>query len=418
MSRRTMQGAVKGFARAKPDAPNQAEASSSPEPPMSLPSTPAKSTARSRDAVIAASDDDGDGGSSSDDSLEDLATILGTRRPDPPSQPVRSVANKPTGTPRAKRTALELPSSPLTLNPKIHKFDISALAKAARLDDAISASSARAKAANEDMARQSSGVSRKPLAYGSSSEDDEDDRALVEVVTDNAGDDAHKVLRAVKRAEQGGKHARYCFFDSDYTVPPCAKSPTKIRGPWKILTQGNVAEREQNVVSGLPQILISKVGQLPDALFDWMLDEICVQESSLLRLEYCSLAAQCASQVETHITPERLDQMLFRLGASPELTIKDSALPMLRISEEPYLERDWACLSSFLSLTAAIASSLSVTTIVYTTQVLLRMSMDPVVLQTPGILLDYQGAIASLLRAIPFASWDGFVSVDNIMLSC
>jgi hypothetical protein len=379
---------------------------------MSSPNTPAKSAVRPRDAIIAASDDEGDDGSTSDDSLEDLATILGTRRPDPPSQPIRSTANPTTGTPRAKRTALELPSSPLTLNPKVHKFDLNALAKAARLDDAISASSARAKAATEDMARQNTAASKKSLVYGSSDDEDEEDRALVGVVTDNAGDDAHKVLRAVKRAEQGGTHARYCFFATQYTLPTSTKPPVKIRGPWRILTQGNAAEREDNMASGLPQTLITQLGQLPDEMFEWMLDEICVQESALLRLEYCNLVAQSPSQVETLVTPQRLDHMVFRLGASPELNVKTSALSMMKVAEDPYADRDWSCLTSFLFLLGSIASSLSVMTITHASQVLLRMSMDPVILQAPGLLEEYRSAIAALVNAIPLASWDAFVSHD------
>jgi hypothetical protein len=300
----------------------------------------------------------------------------------------------------------------LTLNPKVHKFDINALAKAARLDDAISASSARAKAAAESMARQDAAAASKPgkeADYGSSDED-EDDRAFVGVVTDNAGDDAHKVLRAVRRAEHGGSHTRYCFFDTTYTVPE-SNTPPKIRGPWRILTQGDVLEREQNIASGLPQTLIDATGELPTKLFEWLLDEICIHDSSLLRTEYCNLVAQCPpDQIEELITPEKLEKLMFRLGASQELQVTNAALSPTKQSDDPYSGRDWACLSTFMTLISSVASSLSLETATYAAQVFLRLSVDPLILQGPGLLAEFQEAIGGLLNSMVSSTWDSFVS--------
>lgn len=387
---------------------------SSPGPPSSPPSTPTKPIVRPHEDVIAASDDEGEDDSDSDDSLEDLSTILGTRRPalaEAGRKPAARDRMSTTETPRAKRTALTLPSSPLTLNPKVHKFDIKALAKAAQVDDAISASSERAKAALESMERQDAAAahrSRKDTGFGSSDEDG-DDQALVGVVTDNAGDDAHKVLRAVRRTEHGGAHTRYCFFETTYTSPE-STAPPKIRGPWKILTQGDVPEREQSIASGLPHTLLEATGEIPAEVFEWMLDEICVQSSSLLRMEYCNLMSQSPHpQIEKLLTLERLDELLFRLGASKELQVKDAPLRLIKESNDPYAERDWDCLSSFIVLMSSVGSSLGRGVAAYAAQVFLRLSMDPLILQCPGLLVEYQRAIICLLNAIHSSDWDSFV---------
>jgi hypothetical protein len=303
----------------------------------------------------------------------------------------------------------------LTLNPKVHKFDFKALANAARLDDAISAKSARADAVAKSVARRAaaSAEESQKTTHCDSSDEDGEDRALVGVVTDNAGDDAHKVLRAVRRAEPGGTHTRYCFFDTAHTVPE-SQAPPKTKGPWKILTQGTLPEREQHIISGLPQTMMEMNTEITNQLFDWMLDEVCVQSSSICRSEYCNLLAQCPPlQIEERITPPRLAQLFLRLGASSELQIKDAELPLRKQIEDPYSGQEWACLSSLMRLIGSVATSLSLASIRYAAQTFLRLSIDPIVLQAPGLLVDYQEAVTSILNAIPYSIWDSFVRSEH-----
>jgi hypothetical protein len=363
--------------------------------------------------VIAASDDEDEGLDDSDDSLADLSTILGTKRPPaagPVKQSVSTVKSNAQLTPRAKRTALMLPTSPLTLNPKVHKFDIKALEKAALLDDAINASSARAKAAAENMAKQESTITRhaRKSVDESSSDMDDEERALVGVVTDNAGGDAHKVLRAVRRAEHRGAHLRYCFFDTKYSIPK-SSAPPKLTGPWKILSKGTMLEREQNISSGLLQTLLDATGEVPAELFDWMLDEVCVQESSIFRTQYCNLIAQCPTQVQSRVTPERLEKLFLRSGASQDLQVKNSALMLAQHNDDPYSDRSWACLADLLALLDSIGGDMNLLAATYAAQTLLRLSIDPVIIEAPGLLVEYQNAISMLLSRV-YSSWDTFVS--------
>ncbi|KAJ4254331.1 hypothetical protein NW762_009923 [Fusarium torreyae] len=372
----------------------------SPEPPSSpldqKTTTPVKKTVPlSRDREIQASDDEDDFGSSSDDSLEDLSTIIGRGRP---GKATRSLVRNPFATPRAKRTAVEFHASPLAIIPK-HKFDLKALAKDARQDDATNASSMRAKAFSELDASKDERMETDVASRG----------VMEDIVKNNTSQDAQKVMRAVQRAEPGQSQLRYCFFSETYTPPTPKAAPKKFnKGPWRLLTQGDPQTREQHLASGLPLTLIHLQGGLPDEIFEWILSELCTQKSNLVGQEYRNLLSSCPEQTERLITPQRLEQLFYRLGASPELEQQGSELNILKPSIEPYEGRDWLPLNYFLSLLTAISPYLSQESVVYAAQALLRMSMDKFLIYDINLLVTYETTIGALLEAIPQPSWDTF----------
>ncbi|KAM0243504.1 hypothetical protein ACHAPO_000354 [Fusarium lateritium] len=375
--------------------------SSTPDPPSSYPpeqkaTTPVKKTVSpTPNRVIQASDDEDDFGSSSDDSLEDLSTIIGRGRPAKATQsPVRNLF----ATPKAKRTAVEFHTSPLAIISK-HKFDLKALAKDARQDDAITASSMRAKALSNlddqaDVQMTIDGTSRDVMEG---------------IVKSNTAQDAQKVMRAVKRSETGQSELRYCFFSKDYAIPPPSPAPKKFnKGHWRLLTQGDYKTREQHLASGVPLTLLQLQGGLPEELFDWILNDLCAQKSSLVRQEYCNLLSNCTDLIEPRITPRRLEELMYHFGASPELGQCDSELNISKPGAEPYEGRDWSPLSSFLSLLTAVSPYMPEDSIVYASQALLRMSMDKFLVYDINLLTTYEITIGTLLEAIPQPSWDAF----------
>lgn len=402
MSQKGQNGNILNFFRPLPtQSPRASQTSAArpsplPPPPSSSPvpsqrNTPVKPAGRRLE--IGASDDDD--GSSSDDSLEDLSTLIGRSRPSNPVPTSAKPLNDPYATPRAKRTAVAFYASPLAFMPK-HKFDMKALAKDALQDDATNLSSLRVKAAQE------SDDEELPFEKG---------EAFVDIVKDNGGPDAKKVLRAVQRAEPGQAELRYCFFDQNYKVPASSPAPKKARtGPWRLLTEGDVTTREQHLVSGLPHMILSKTGGLPDELFQWILDELCVQKSFVMRQEYYNLIATCPEQVEHLLTPERLEDLFIRLGATEELKDKSVELAVSSSDDVPYQGRDWACLQSFLILLGLIATHLSLSSVTYATQTLLRMSMDRALICSIDTLAEYEYTIQRLVEAVPMPSWASFVS--------
>ncbi|KAL6889245.1 hypothetical protein HDV57DRAFT_514175 [Trichoderma longibrachiatum] len=363
-----------------------------PSSPLSYKATPIRKKPPPQE-IRDSDDDEGSDGGYSDDSLEDLTALIGRGRP----SAAPSGNNQPAfSTPRAKRTATGPFVSPLTNIPK-HRFDIKALANDARRDNAINASCWKAKASTD--------VSEP----ASPRRGDDFDSAFTDIVKEKSGQDAHKVLRAVQRAEPIQSQARFCFFNSEYRVPPSSPVPKLPKGsPWNLLTQGNSAARERNLTSGMPQTMLAKNGGLPDAVFEWMLDELCIQKSSLVRREYCEMIHSCPDQVERLLTPERLEALFLRLGATDDIRSWDHEVAVSKPSQEPYQDHDWSNLESVLVLLGMIASHLSVDSAIYAARTLLRLSIDKVLIYNTDLLMAYEEAIQSLANAIPSSSWDSF----------
>ncbi|PHH63535.1 hypothetical protein CDD81_5722 [Ophiocordyceps australis] len=397
--------------------------SSATSPPLSSPSnsllpsspTPIQSPSPTKESAlfqqrseIAASDDDDD--SSSQGSLEDLSTLLGRARPAPSASDTRSTPGLP-ATPRAKRTAVEFHASPLTIMTKPreykhkHKFDLKALAKDARRDDATRASCKRAKAATGNCQRNTTTDSR---LSGD---------VFADIVKQKSGNGAYKVLRAVKRSEHQDQ-LRYCFFESEYSTPSSLPAPQEVHGHFlSLITHGSVKEREHNMSSGVPQTILHKQGDLPDTLFRWMLEDLCVQRSSPLRQGYCSMIGECSDQIHRILTPEYLQHLFARLGAHRDVRAPGSKLELCKMTQEPYLERDWSCLLSLLQLLGSIANRLSVSAAKAAAQTMLRMALDKFLISTVEVLAAFQTSIQRIANAISYASWDAFCYETCLQMS-
>jgi hypothetical protein len=313
----------------------------------------------------------------------------------------------PFETPKAKRTMTSsIHSSPLTINPK-HKFDMKALAKDALQDDATNASSLRNKEASDEAAAAAAAAAASRGDGGGSGD------AILDIVQERGGANAHKVMRAVKRGTSQTQ-LRYSFFSSttEPTPPPASSTVAGdvSTGPWRLLTRGSTEEREQYLVSGLPQTIIRKMGGLPEELFDWMLDELCIHKSRLMQQEYCDILSHCPQHIERRVTPERLEELFLRLGAAEELKTRGEALTLSKAEGDPYQDREWSCLRSFIGLLGHMAPHMSLPSVKYAAETLLRMSMDRFLICTVDVLIEYEKTILSLLDAFPSSSWDSFVS--------
>ncbi|KOS20062.1 hypothetical protein ESCO_005709 [Escovopsis weberi] len=372
---------------------------SSPPPAFSSPAhvrTTPKPKPQRADVIEASDDEGGFGDDDSDgEDFEDIMDLL---------KPAAASAPDPCATPQAKRTAVRdgfFRSAEDHAAAPRHRLDLAALARDARRDEATSASSLRNQAAAAAAARNTapSRADKDPLGG-----------VLGDVVKDHDGRDAHKVLRTVQRTDLAKTQAWCCFFDRDYRAPPGAPAPRPGRAsPWRLLTQGTAAERERNLASGVPQTLVAtRGGGLPDDVFQWILDELCVSRSSLARIEYCNIVADCPEQVAQLLAPERLRALFLRLGASDELESPAAELTVSRPSHNPYQDRDWSCVASFLSLLDAVADSLSTASAVYAIRVLLRMAFDKIVMCSIDLLPAWDAAVNRLASAIPPALWDSF----------
>ncbi|KAG6011502.1 hypothetical protein E4U54_008054 [Claviceps lovelessii] len=374
--------------------------------PSGLPSTP---TRKARTEIGASDDDGGSDGDESDASLEDISCLLGyTRNSGPAHQksPYNSFA-----TPRAKRTAIEFHSSPLAIISK-HKFDLKALAQDARCDEATAESSLRVQQAVISAAKQRTN-------NNAPSNTSATENTIAGIVIEKGGQqqDAQKVLRAVQRSERSQTQNRYLFFEQTYKPPTSPEVPSTLPkgSPWNLLTQASAAKREQHLTSGVPQTILRKTGGLPDPLFEWMLDSLCLEHFVVTRQEYCNMIATCPEQIDRLLTADRVRQLFVLLGAR-DLDRSNSELGVTSIDYEPYEDRDWSCLRSFISLLGLVADQLSVPAAMYAAQTLVQLALDKFLLSNIDLLSAFEFAMQKLTAAIPSLSWDTFCFETTALL--
>lgn len=355
-----------------------------------------------RNDEIQGSDDEVNGGDS-DDSLESLSEIIGrTARPAGYQRP----ANLAT-TPKAKRHASGFHKSPLTLQnkPAKHKFDLKSLVKHARRDDAADESARRAEelmadAGKEvDLPDEHNPSKMRETAKELLDSDDEDDRG-------------GKLDRAIHRTQVDDQRSHCYFFDVDgppRDVPQLPFPTEAAEGRWSYLADPSA--RSQAFIRGIPTTMASRRRELPDELFEWILSEVTVENNFQLRMQYINVAALCAKGTRRLVGDVQLYSMLEKIGG-PKYSLEHAEFKQTAGQNRPYLGKHWSLLRSFLDLLARMAPNLAPATTVCAIQLLLRMSLDPIVRTTVQIRGEHAAALKALVSALPTAEkqWNRCVS--------
>ncbi|KAI1125598.1 hypothetical protein F5Y10DRAFT_226302 [Nemania abortiva] len=363
---------------------NQHQRASSPPPTSSLssppellssPRTPPKSTPRifNRDDEIRGSDDSYD--DSSDDSLGSITGALGYRSRPAAHRRDPSILS----TPQAKRIASGIHRSPLTLQPKRHKFDLKALASHSREIERTEESVRKADAVIAQT-EQKSDDSDDSDAENDLKRPDEAARHLFAAEDDEDGK-GDKIRRAFKRSKDDEASSRkHCYFFDQEDAPASPGKNTfprkKATGRWKFLSQSDA--RRRAFIMGLPYTFVAQGEALPDELFQWILDEIFIEQSAELRRQYISLAELCEDHTKRLVSDVRLYALLGRIGG-PSYPREYTKFKSTTEVRNEYLERNWSPLVTFLQLMARLAPNLQPAAAISAVQLLLRMSMDPVV---------------------------------------
>ncbi|OAR01432.1 hypothetical protein LLEC1_05400, partial [Akanthomyces lecanii] len=289
--------------------------------------------------------------------------------------------------------------SPLAIIPK-HRFDLKALAKDARRDTALQASSLRAQEAVRESTAPSTPAAGAVIPASHS--------VLSDIVSSDRGRDAQKVLRAVQRADLGHQELRYCFFQTDFDAPTATKPPPEaMQSPWSLLTKGNRRVREQNLVSGVPFNVVGNQAGMPEPIFLWVLDEICVAQSTVARTELCNLVIICPDQIASLFTPDLLRSIWRRIGVD-EVAMERGQISVSKVAEDIYKGRDWAPLLAILALLKDISSALPLETRKYLLKSLLRMAMDRLIIINVDLDSQFEDTFKAIIKTIPPEEWDSF----------
>lgn len=356
----------------------------------------------SRDAEIAASDDD------ESDEFESLEALLAPRAgPSTPS--AKRLDTKKVTTPDRRPGSLF--SSPLTIQPRVRHFAMDELLKDARRDSSTEESYKRLQARQED---EKKGRAEQGLA-GDSLRD-----KLLDAVGNDEDYRLDKVVRAVERTERTSSKQGWYFFrptiDSTqrnrYSFPAkrvrdiCGKKAS-IKGPkdldFRLLSFSLKLRRET----------------LPDELFLWMMDEVCVEKSGLRRDEMCRIMQlHPSSSIASEVTPSYLEGLFLRLGASEDIRAflgnrSSKAVNTVGTPDEGVYERDWRCLCSVLETLLPISSNLGPDTMLYVMQIALAMSIDPELFHDLDVLGLCRKLLLSIASAFPSSQWDGTVSLQS-----
>ncbi|KAI8950438.1 hypothetical protein F4801DRAFT_549066 [Xylaria longipes] len=378
-------GDIRGFfrsgatsnSRTQKQSASSPPSTSDPSPPVDLPSsprTPPKSAPRvfSRDDEIKGSDDSED---DSDDSLGSITNALGYRSGPAAHRRDPNVLS----TPQAKRIASGIHRSPLTLQPKKHKFDLKALANHSREIERTEQSFRKADALIAQTGHHSD---------NSDDSDAENDPKRLEEATcqlfvgpDDEDGKGDKVRRAFKRSKDDDASSRkHCYFFSPEEPPPIlgknAFPRKKATGRWKCLSKSDA--RRRAFIMGLPHTFLARGEALPDELFLWILDEICREQNPELRRQYINLTEFCEDNTSRLVDDMSLYALLGTIGG-PKYAREPTKLKGTTEVRHEYFERNWSPLVTFLQLLERIAPGLQTASAVSAVQLLLRMSMDPVV---------------------------------------
>ncbi|KAK0723920.1 hypothetical protein B0T21DRAFT_293946 [Apiosordaria backusii] len=389
--------------------PPQSPSPPPPSPPSALrslsSSPPPIKKVRDRNEVIKGSDDeDDDSDDSDDDEFPDLFTALPTAAPAPVSALL--------ATPRAKRTAVEVYSSPLTINTK-HKYDIKALLKHAETDQKVDESEQRLAA----LMAQASPTRRDKSSFSvRANVSMRDIMADVLSDVDSSGDEAkrRRTLLAVQRNEAGDERKEWYFFEEETQVDDGASITARAvfpeasaTGVWSLLAPEK--GRRELFEDGLPYYIQNKQGDLPDDIFLWVLNKTLHEKSRKLREEYLRLLGVCPEQAGRVMDPDLITQMFQELGAS-----KDALAPAGQQTKDnwarsnPYSGRDWTPLRTVLRILAETAPGLSVPSLTQAMVILLRLGMDNIVRDDPGVAKDFQDCLPRIVQAVPWEAWNSF----------
>jgi hypothetical protein len=360
-----------------------------------IPAPGLAATRSSRDRVISASDDEDTG---SDSSVEDIYVALQHQsRPSYSNPAANGFKSLEHSRARNKRKRVFIQPSPS--KPK-YKFDMKMLIEQAEKHKATEASALSMKALLEDAAENES--------QGSGSEAARDSilqSVLAEKEKD--GTEPGKFLLAVKRTEAICTEKVWYFFDPvrDNTHTAGPLPARTVTNGWKAML-ADPQSREQFLLSGFAQDMVTLGDTLDDDLFRWMLDEICFEHRDDLREAYCKVLAATDEQVGQFMSPEVITSIFQKLGAKKAAFDIDEEVKLISKDESPYEGYDWKTLRAVIAFIGRISKYLSAEASSYMMCVLTRLCIDRVVVEDISLLAAVQKTMEQVCSNIKDAHWE------------
>lgn len=230
---------------------------------------------------------------------------------------------------------------------------------------------------------------------------------------DGKGD---KIRRAFKRSKDDETSSRkHCYFFNQEDPPSPGKNAfprKKATGRWRCLSHSDA--RRRAFIMGLPHTFLAQGEALPDELFLWIVDEICKEQNAELRRQYINLTELCEDNTTRLVDDMKLYALLEKIGG-PKYAREPTKFRSTTEARHEYLERNWSPLVAFLQLLDRIAPGLQTASAISAVQLLLRISMDPVV--TTVVREHYIRAIMTLVSnlAKSKSKWNTAVRLSSFL---
>lgn len=362
---------------------------------LSLPNKERPSSQR----VIKSSDDE-DSESGSDDSLVDLADLLQSRSTTYRPQTTTQKTQTP---PRSKssRSSSNHLTSHLSLQPKNkYRFGLKALVSQSQKHAATEASAQRVQGILDDKsAGVTAGQEDKREAHSS---------LLGSVITETDGNGVEKVLQAVRRTEATQAEKCWYFFDPQGETPredPRIFPAECATEPWqKRLVKRE--DRERCVESGIVKDIVTREEELPEELFLWMLDEVCIESNDNLRRAYCEVLLAAADSIDDYLTPEVVKAMFDNLGALGGSTDLKTRVEAVNVCKRAYEKRNWGALKTVIKFLGDSAQFAAPATCNFSIAILARLCADRLVWDNIGLFSAVQKSMSQLSAAIDDDRWE------------
>jgi hypothetical protein len=136
----------------------------------------------------------------------------------------------------------------------------------------------------------------------------------------------------------------------------------------------------------------------------------------VLRTSYSCVMRQSKEQIRRLIIPKTIGRMFRNLGGVPNSVDVTQRICATQEIIDPYGKRNWTRLCSVIKFLGLVGKSMQQSTREYVVCMLLRMSIDRVILHNVNILDLVQEVLCRLCFAIPDDMWDSSVSYKSRFL--
>lgn len=373
-----------------------------------VPLEPQKGSYQAGQLVIRSSDDEE---TDSDSSLEDLADML--KFQNATQRPISTAANS-SRTPktsrlrdRGKPTRGPGPASPGEVKPKL-MFNMKMLVDQAKKSEATEASALRLQALLDNTA----GSAQDPQTRSPGADQNE---ILESVVAEQEGASVEQVLRAVKRTEAIHVNKKWDFFEALKPDNPTVRNfpyDDTVKS-WKV-ELANPELREHLVLSGFARDMVALGDSLPDELFLWILDEICLGSRDEFYEAYVKILLASPRQIRQTICPETIVYLFRKLGAKEEALDVSRKAKSIAGDHAKSEGQDWTVVRNVIIFIGRISEYLTVSTCSSALCILARLCIDDVVSENVGLLAATQETIEKICRSIGTEHWQKIVRAEAI----